>query len=313
MASLIQKELFENLEKYDSLPYDGVVLIRDYRVQLTKGGKEYIAGVACSAGGACAKFKVWGNMPAFAKMKAEDYVGQAAACHFRVDGYQGDYSIIIEDIVAARVDDMMVFMEVRYNRDAYWSSLVDACRKLLSDKGFSVVDRVLFSDAALAERFKTEFCASKYHDACLSGLMAHTYKCLILASKLLGQYPAFKEMQDVIVCGVVLHDIGKVKEMEMGVHQPASCLTHMYLGAEIVAAHREFIISQFDEDWYNTLISVIQQHSNGMGGSGGQCRTVAAYVVHLCDLLESRMTMMSELMPKSTDGRIWVDDLSLYI
>ena len=52
-------------------PYNGIALIKDYNVALTKNGKEYIQGKIQS--GVAVPFKAWGNSKAFSELKTKDY------------------------------------------------------------------------------------------------------------------------------------------------------------------------------------------------------------------------------------------------
>ena len=156
----------------------------------------------------------------------------------------------------------------------------------------------------------TEFAAVWHHDNCKAGLLAHTTKVVRMAS-LIRMYPEItkKISPDVLFIGCALHDIGKVYEYGLGaVTDEGKVLSHHTFGVLFCASHKKDIVEALGRDGYRLLLSIIEQHH---GEYGERPRTVAAYVVHRLDMLESVLTSVNTLLKDSPDGNIQYDGYKL--
>lgn len=290
----------------------GDILVKDYNVALTKTGKEYIVGTVQA--GEVIQFKAWGNSSAFSKFKNQSLSGCIMNITGTKDGYGGMDSIVIEDISEGQETAISKFLETVYDVDTYWTSLIDLVRDNVSKKGFDLANKLLFENVELRERFCIEFAASHHHDSVKSGLLAHTYKVVYLSVVLLGLYPAltYKEgIRDIIVLGALFHDIGKTAEMYLGTYTEDAIVTHRYLGIEML--DRDAIVEAYGEHGWLEFVSIMLQHH---GAYDDKCRTIASYIVHVADLMESRVmsvaTDVKKLAGTDTKGkRVSIDDYKL--
>jgi 3'-5' exoribonuclease len=69
-------------------------------------------------------------------------------------------------------------------------------------------------------------------------------------------------------------------------------ISHMISGVMALMEFKDAIEDLMGNDFFESLVSVISQHS---GEYGERPRTVAAYVVHLIDTLESRLASLEEV------------------
>jgi 3'-5' exoribonuclease len=69
----------------------------------------------------------------------------------------------------------------------------------------------LLADPALAEAFREAPAAKQLHHAWLGGLLEHVVSLLTLADRVAPHYPLLD--RDLLLTGVILHDIGKVREL----------------------------------------------------------------------------------------------------
>lgn len=299
----------------------GVILVSNYNVALTKNNKEYFTGTLLS--GIKVPFKSWGSSQAFTKLKAEEYQNTPTYIRGTVDNYNGTGSITVEDVTAVSDFSVDQFLEQRYNIDAYYDAMIKLVQANVSEKAMSIVNNI-FTDE-LRDTFKTEFAASSHHDNCKGGLLAHTYKCLSLLNWTLSSYKTLmlmpnetevsQDRKDLLFLGTMLHDVGKIREMNLGVYQNCSKVTHRYLGIEFISPLKEFIVSSYSEEWYYDLVSILLQHH---GEWGDPCKTIVSYIVSKVDLFESQMTYIQQLMTEklvttSAGSRISVDGTWLSI
>ena len=282
----------------------GVLLVKGYSIKMTKNGKEYIEGQIQS--GSVMPFKAWGQSAAFNMLKNNDFSNCPSMITGSFNEYQGTMSLIIDTISAVEGLIPSQFLEVKYAKEAYAKAVCDLVNASVSQKGYSLVNQMLFSDDELMGRFTEEFAAMSHHDNCKSGLLVHTYKVLCLLSWVIQTYPMLlvdesgqksDDRKDLLIIGALLHDIGKTMEMNYGVYQPNSAISHRILGLDILYKYRHEIESAYDEKWFRDLQSIIVEHH---GEFGDPCKTVVAYVVHKVDMFDSVMTGLAQTIETQT-------------
>lgn len=317
VRDIISKEYLKSIingEVDTGVQINGVILVSDYSIGMTKTGKEFIHGNLLST--IKVPFKAWCNSKAFDKLKLEEYENTPVFIRGTADNYNNNGSIILTDIERVEGYSSDQFMSQKYNADAFYDFMLRILAEHVSEKGMKIYQRIMTDD--IVKRFKEEFAASGHHDNCKAGLLAHTYKCVYLMSCLLGLYKTLwytkegdeykpdQNKKDLLMLGVALHDLGKIREMNMGVYQECSKVTHRYLGTEYIAEFKKDIIEGYDESWYYDLISIMLQHH---GEYGDPCKTFASYVVHKVDLIESQMTYAQDLIARGggTQDKINID------
>lgn len=290
-------------------PISGVILVMGYEKKMTKGNppKPTIDGTLCS--GVQVALRVWtGDDGTVEKMSGANYSGKV--CHIvgEVSIWQGAKSIVVTGIEAVEGFEPSQFLASKYNIDAYAEAFKKLMANVLSEKGYSLLTKILFSNEAIWSKFKTEFCASKHHDNCKGGLLAHSYRNVYILQFLMGLYPSIFDYKvgektdrtDIQYIGTGLHDIGKIHEMNTGVYQPIACVTHRQIGCEMLYPYKAEIVSLYGEKLYYDLISIILQHHHIYGDPA---RTVPAYVAHLTDMIDTQFISLGEKMKEEvTEG-----------
>ncbi|HLI04153.1 MAG TPA: HD domain-containing protein [Terracidiphilus sp.] len=69
----------------------------------------------------------------------------------------------------------------------------------------------LLADPAIAQSYREAPAARQLHHAWLGGLLEHVVSLLELAERVASQYPLLD--RDLLITGVILHDIGKIREL----------------------------------------------------------------------------------------------------
>ena len=95
--------------------------------------------------------------------------------------------------------------------------------------------RAMLDDTAFGAAFREAPAAKQLHHAWLGGLLEHVVSLLNLAEKVAAHYPMLN--RDLLMTGVILHDIGKTRELswEMGFEYTVegSLLGHIQIGTEM--------------------------------------------------------------------------------
>lgn len=288
---------------YNGDAVSGILLLKDVVRATTKNGKPFFHGSVCS--GTDVSFKAWDNSEAFKMLEREDLAGKVVYISGNWSEYMGVFSIILDTVMTNAelvAIDPMNFIESKYNIDAYWSGLQNIMKSTLTEKGMLLANKFLFENEEVANAFKVEFAAKSHHDNCKAGLLAHTYKVCYLMQVTLNLYKDIVD-KDLVMLGVLLHDIGKIKEMHMGVYQPCSKVTHRFLGIEML--DKDLIVENYGEDWYYELVSIMLQHH---GEWGDPCKTVSARLVNLVDEFEAKAMLIKQAVDISDNcGTINID------
>ncbi len=146
--------------------------------------------------------------------------------------------------------------------------------------------------------------AMSMHHNFLYGLAYHTYTMLCLAEKLLEIYPGMNS--DLLYAGVILHDIGKTKELS-GSKAPVytmegNLLGHIVIGLQMVAvAASEEQVEDTEE--IKMLEHMLASHHGELEfGSPKTPNIMEAYALHLIDLMDSKLAAISPEVVKCEKG-----------
>ena len=94
----------------------------------------------------------------------------------------------------------------------------------------------ILEDPELAQAYREAPAARQLHHAWLGGLLEHVVSLLKLADRVVPHYPMLQ--RDLVLTGVILHDIGKVRELAWDVGfeytVEGTLLGHIQMGLEMV-------------------------------------------------------------------------------
>ncbi len=298
MAGKLTKEQLKEVKKGSVVA--GAALIKDYRILDTKSGGKYIMGNITA--GIDMTFKVWSNAPAYNYFTENECRGEVCYLDAKGDEYGGTTSLVVNNAQAISDYKPDEFMERKYDEDSIYEKLRKVVYERLSEQGKSIANKVLFENPEVESRFRVEYAAKSHHDNCINGLLMHTYMVVIHVARICTDYKGIIKSRadlDLLMLGSLFHDIGKIREMNMGVYQDISVTTHRHLGLEMLAEHKAEMVNTYGEMWYYHLSSILLQHH---GEYGDPCKTVYAQIVHMADNYEAQMRTMSDLLADKTDA-----------
>lgn len=289
----------------------GVVYASSFAIKTTPKAGKFIDGTLLV--GNKIPFKSWGNSDAFAFFS--ENLGNTGACLILADVnmYNGILSLVVKSAEPVEGFELRDFLKVKYNTEFFGNALRNITDGVLSPKGKELLDILFYNNIHLFDKFSSAFCASKMHDACVGGLLAHTYKMMSVVPFVINTYPnLFKQLdnsmtvsdaKDLLTIGVLLHDIGKLVELdEVGNYTDCgNCVTHRILGLDLLFESKDLIHRYYSEKFYRHLQAIIVQHH---GDYEEKCRTLFARLVHIIDMFESSLTVLDDTMCDSTLAEI---------
>lgn len=156
----------------------------------------------------------------------------------------------------------------------------------------------------------------KLHHATRGGLLHHTTSVLKLAKRIAELYPSLHK--DLLFAGAILHDIGKIRELDADTLGIAGAYTnegqllgHINVGMAMIASAAE--ITMIEPKTAMLLEHMIlSHHGKPEFGSPRLPMFPEAEVLSICDLLDSKMYEMDAALDGvSKDGfseRLWALD-----
>lgn len=161
--------------------------------------------------------------------------------------------------------------------------------------------RNIVTDGEIARRLKTWQAGKSIHHAYQSGLLEHILSCTELATHLSRHY---KVNNNYVVAGCILHDLCKIYELTDGINveytEEGKLVGHLVKGLELVDRF-SYKIKNFPHYLKMHLKHILlAHHGEYQYGSPKIPQTSEAYLVHLIDLMDSKMSTMDQI--KKTDS-----------
>ncbi len=155
-------------------------------------------------------------------------------------------------------------------------------------------------------RFHRWPAAVSHHGAVVGGLLEHTVNVTIIAEHLAKLYPC---NQDLVLAGALLHDIGKLEELEeqigAGFTPMGRMVGHIVLGMQHVQEHTQQI-AKLDEAMSNDLLHIILAHHGTKEFGSPVCpATIEALIVHQSDTAEAKLTGFLDHCERNASADGW--------
>jgi 3'-5' exoribonuclease len=181
---------------------------------------------------------------------------------------------------------------------------------LIEEVGDSDVRQLLlriFSDPEAAKLFRSAPAARSMHHAFRSGLLEHTVSVTTVARLLARHYGL---NQDLVVAGCLLHDFGKIWELEIGTSieytDDGRLIGHIPM--ETLFVDKKIgELENFPAETRRQLLHILLAHHGEYEfGSPRRPKTPEALLVHMTDNLDSKMAGMIEaIAAQGSDDEAW--------
>ena len=164
----------------------------------------------------------------------------------------------------------------------------------------------IFRDPEVRARFRCAPAGKGWHHAYVGGLLEHVLSMLDLGDVLVRHYPAID--RDLLVGGILLHDIGKIEELVFKSYIEYSTegrlLGHLVQGCILVSRYIDRIAGFPQELRVRLLHTIVGHHGEVDRGSPKPPMTLEAMAVHLLDHLDSQTQAVEKIVneTRTTDG-----------
>jgi 3'-5' exoribonuclease len=189
--------------------------------------------------------------------------------------------------------------------DQLWSQL-EAAIEEFANPDLKRLLKALLADPAVAQAYREAPAARQLHHAWLGGLLEHVISLLGLARSVAAHYPLLD--RDLLLTGVILHDIGKIRELTWDVGFDYSVegvlLGHIQMGVDLVEKTIAGL-PDFPERMRALVVHMILSHHGKLEfGSPKLPMIPEALVLNFVDDLDAKMqAMKSEFEKCAREGR----------
>ena len=210
-----------------------------------------------------------------------------------VEIYRGSPQLRVRKITpfpAEEIDLLDYLPRTKRNPEEMYLALLARVRGMTNGPLRALLLSIL-EDPSIAERYKLAPAAMSYHHAFLGGLLEHVSSLLGLADAVADHYPWVR--RDLIVAGIVLHDIGKLEELNFSrgfrYSTRGQLIGHITMGLEMVQT-RIHQIPNFPPFLKDELEHIILCHHGKLEfGSPKEPMFAEAMVVSFLDEIDSKM------------------------
>ncbi len=212
-----------------------------------------------------------------------------------VEDYQGTRQLKVKNLARAEGLPLQDYLPHSEEDPAVLLAKVIERARQVSNPPLRALLLAILEDPSIADRYRQAPAATSFHHAYLGGLVEHVHSLLALGDRVVDHYPSLD--RDLIVAGLILHDLGKVDELtyHRGLRYTTrgKLLGHIALGVEIVR-DKARAIPDFPLELWDRLEHIILSHHGKLEfGSPKEPAFPEALVVHYLDDLDSKLASMT--------------------
>lgn len=287
-------------------PFSGLFLVQSKDVREGKTGRKYMSLTLMDRTGEI-DARMWDNVEtATMAFQRDDFV--------RVEGetqeYQGKRQLIVHRLKKAsdgEVDPRDYLPASQHDTQQMYAQL-KAIIASLRNPHLKALLEALFADESIAEGYRVAPAAKSIHHAWLGGLLEHHLSLCALAREIGTHYSArgYPVDLDLLLAGVILHDIGKIEELRydrsFSYSTAGQLLGHIVLGLQMVEEKLRGL-PDFPPKLRLLLEHMILSHHGQMEfGSPKVPLFLEALLLNQIDTLDAKMATMLASVQKDRDG-----------
>lgn len=292
---------------HDGDAFEGFYVVKESSFQTAVNGKNYIRMTIADAS-ASLMANIWdANRELFTLCPAGSVVKITGAA----ENYKGKPQVRISRFRPAHESevDMDQFLPKSRRDPDEMKTQFFALIESIADGDYKNLAQGFFDDPDVWKRFARSPAARDLHHAFIGGLLEHTLNIATMASAFAVDG---RVNRDLLLIGSLLHDVGKIEELEAGVTieytNRGKLLGHLFIGAEMTA-ERASRINKFPEEKVRLVQHMILSHHGKYEfGSPVLPKVPEAFALHHLDNLDAKVETANKLIMAVTDPeKQWTD------
>ncbi len=285
--------------------FDSFFLVLTKQQRTTKSNKPYLNLILGDKTGQI-EGRVWDpGDPRIAKEFARGDIVKVRGSFSRFDDRAQVKVDQLRKAQANEADKMDMLPATTCDVGALWAQL-EACVESVVNPDLKRLLNALVADSALAQAYREAPAARQLHHAWLGGLLEHVVSLLGLADRVAAHYALLD--RDLLVTGVILHDIGKIRELEwetgFDYTVEGVLLGHIQMGVDLVEKTIAGLPGFPDRLRTLVLHMILSHHGKLEFGSPKLPMIPEALVLNFLDDLDAKMqAVASEFEKSAREGR----------
>lgn len=297
---------------------EGYYAVREASLHMTTSGKPYIRLTLSDATGQISGNMWDGTKELFQTFRTGDIIKMQAV----VETYKGAAQVKVSKLRYATPDeaDPEVFLPVTpADRGALRQELAQILASF-TDPDYAAIARLFFDDPQMLEAFCRAPAAKENHHAYIGGLLEHTV-CLARYADLFARSSGDRLDRDLLLCGTLLHDIGKTEELSVGAvieyTDKGKLLGHLIIGTMMLEERAKALpqLPAIKKQLVQHLI--LSHHGKFEYGSPVLPATPEALALHHIDNLDAKTIAARRIIdndesPEGWTQRSWMLETRLF-
>jgi 3'-5' exoribonuclease len=284
-------------------------LVADKSIRTTKNGDPYLCVTLRDRTGDI-EGRGWDRAEMLAnRFDVDDFV----MIRGQVSSWNDELQLTLEDVKKLE-DEAVDFADFlpcsRWSSEAMFEQLLDEIRGGVRSDDVRRILEAIFEDDAVVDAFKTAPAATSNHHAYRGGLLEHCLSMTRMARRICRHYAHYYPgdvNQDLVIAGCVLHDIGKIEELQFQrsfrYSTEGQLVGHITQGVEMLTEAARRLDPRPPRDLLDQIKHLIlSHHGKREYGSPVKPRTPEAMLLHQIDMIDSRMNMWLGHLEEHRDG-----------
>ena len=234
-----------------------------------------------------------------------DYVFVKAAA----SEYRGTLQLVVKSIQAVPIEGVSpadFLPSTKRDVDQMFTRLKALTDSIRAPELKALMD-AFWNDAEFTRLFQQAPAAKQMHHAYVGGLLEHTLSMALLADKVAGHYGGVD--RDLLLVGVVLHDVGKVRELSFSrsidYTDEGRLLSHIVIGVQMVEDKIQTIPDFPAHQAAMVKHMIVSHHGTRDFGSPEPPKTIEAVLLNYVDEIDSRVNAIREFIAAEAPGETW--------
>lgn len=306
-----QKIYINQIKERDRV--ESIFLVRDKITAMAKNGKPYMTLKMMDRSGEV-EGRIWDKVDQFSAMfEKDDFI----LVNAKASVYMGKMQLIVQDLKKVKEDliDLGDFLPVSKRSIVEMRTELDGILESLTNPHVEALLRAFFDDPDFYSLYSRAPAAKAMHHVFLGGLLEHSLAVVALACDVAARYPQVN--RDLLICGALLHDVGKVNELSyqrsFDYTDEGKLLGHIVIGVQMVDDRiRE--LPDFPSE-LSMLIKhlLLSHHGQYDYGSPKRPKFLEAVILNFIDDLDSKINGVQTHIDKEPDREeSWTNYHRLY-
>jgi len=302
----------------ESKGFDSFFLLLGKQTRTTKAGKPYLCLTLCDRTGTV-EGRVW--EPGDPRIAKDAERGDIVKVRGAVSRFDDRVQLKVEQMrtaAAGEADKADMMPSTTHDVNELWRELLGFVDSF-TEPDLKLLLETILGDEKIAQAYREAPAARQLHHAWLGGLLEHVVSLLKLADRIAPHYPILN--RDLLLTGVILHDIGKVHELAWDVGfeytVEGQLLGHIQMGVTMVEKTID-TLPGFPPRLRTLVVHLILSHHGKLEfGSPKLPMIPEALALNFVDDLDAKMQAVVNAFEKSAQegkardeltGKVWALD-----